>query len=198
MTPRERRHERTKEAILQAAARIIAEKGAGNLSMRALAKRIDYSPAGLYEYFGSKEEIITAVCLQGHRRLRTYLEQVDPSPSPGDYLLALGLAYVDFALQNPDHYLLMFTFQAEQADPTDLMQETSAYPLLLQAVENGIATGEFQARDGFGVAEMAYAAWSLVHGIAMLRLTYWREAALDFGRVDREALLNFSRGLQVR
>ena len=55
LTPRQRRHLRTKDAILDAARQIIATEGAEKLSMRAIAKRIDYSPAGLYEYFGSKD-----------------------------------------------------------------------------------------------------------------------------------------------
>ena len=59
--PRTKRHLRTKQAILDAARQIIAEEGPAALSMRALADRIDYSAAGLYEYFGSKEEIIAAV-----------------------------------------------------------------------------------------------------------------------------------------
>ncbi|NJN55580.1 MAG: helix-turn-helix transcriptional regulator, partial [Anaerolineae bacterium] len=56
LTPRERRHLRTKDAILDAARLIIKEQGADALSIRAIAEQIDYSPAGLYEYFGSKEE----------------------------------------------------------------------------------------------------------------------------------------------
>jgi AcrR family transcriptional regulator len=52
LTPRQRRHLRTKDAILDAARQIIAEEGADNLSMRGIAERIDYSAAGLYEYFG--------------------------------------------------------------------------------------------------------------------------------------------------
>ena len=49
---------RTQQAILDAARAIIHEQGPDKLSMRAIADRIDYSPAGLYEYYGSKEEII--------------------------------------------------------------------------------------------------------------------------------------------
>ena len=108
-SPRERRHEKTRQAILDAARKIIATEGTEALSMRAIAQRIDYSPAGLYEYFDSKEEIIGAVCAQGHRRLTEYMQRADPDLPPGELLLQLGLAYVDFAVRNPDFFLLMFT-----------------------------------------------------------------------------------------
>lgn len=44
--------------------------------------------------------------------------------------------------------------------------------------------------------EMAYSAWSLVHGIAMLRLTYLNDMPLDFSTSDREALQTLIGGLQ--
>jgi ACR3 family arsenite transporter len=53
-SPRIRRHQRTQQAILDAARAIISREGVGELSMRAIAERIDYSPAGLYEYFDGK------------------------------------------------------------------------------------------------------------------------------------------------
>ena len=50
---RRKRHIRTKQAILDAALEIISEDGPNALSMRNLADRIDYSAAGIYEYFAS-------------------------------------------------------------------------------------------------------------------------------------------------
>ena len=69
LSPRAKRHQRTRDAILEAARHIVHEDGIGGLSMREIARRIEYSPAGLYEYFGSKEEIIDAICEEGFRRL---------------------------------------------------------------------------------------------------------------------------------
>jgi AcrR family transcriptional regulator len=48
---------------------IIREEGPDALSMRNLAERIDYSAAGIYEYFSSKEEIIAAACELGQGTL---------------------------------------------------------------------------------------------------------------------------------
>ncbi|MCA9991462.1 MAG: TetR/AcrR family transcriptional regulator [Ardenticatenaceae bacterium] len=195
-TPRERRQARTREAILTAARQIVAQKGVAGLSMRAIARRIDYSPAGLYEYFDSKEAIIEAVCLEGHWQLMQAMRQVDENLPPAGRLLGLGLAYIAFAIHNPEAYLLMFTNPPSPANVLALMSESSSYPLLLATIEAGVAGGVFRPRPGYGVNEMAYSAWSLVHGIAMLRLTYLNDMPLDFSTSDREALQTLIGGLQ--
>ncbi len=106
---RTRRRTRTRQAILKAASEIVRQQGPDALSMRALAERIDYSAAGIYEYFASKEEIINAVCAEGFDRLAGYMRQSDPALPVADYLLAIGLAYIRFALENPDYFVLMFS-----------------------------------------------------------------------------------------
>lgn len=203
-TKRTRRHLRTRLAILDAARVIIAEEGPGALSMRALADRIDYSAAGLYEYFASKEEIIAAVCAEGQQHLYAAMHAVDPDLPPVEHLHEIGLAYIRFALEHPDYFLLMFT-TAPPPDMADapvaalgnaLHGEGSAYGLLVQVIQRGIATGAFPVRPGFALDEMAYAAWTLVHGIAMLRTTAMRHYPFDLTAADEQVLRNFMRGLQ--
>lgn len=204
LSPRQRRHQRTYDAILEAARDIIHERGVDALSIRSIAERIDYSPAGLYEYFGSKEEIIAAVCMQGHRRLKQYLESVDSSLPMPEYLTELGMAYVRFALQNRQYFLLMFTsiFQTDQSQPErvqtmeGMMGEHSSFPILLNAIRRGIEEGLFVPRPGFDLMEMAFATWSLVHGAAMLRTTMLHNVPLDWEHATREALHSQALGLQ--
>jgi len=204
-TPRTKRHLRTRQAILDAARQIIAAEGPEALSMRALAERIDYSPAGLYEYFASKEEIVGAVCEQGQGYLYEAMSEVSPDLTPAEYLYLIGIAYIQFALEHPDYFLLMFTVAppAEMAGMTEeqvreiMHQEGSAYGILLRAIQRGIQSGDFRTRPGFGLDEMAYAAWTLVHGIAMLRTTALRHFPADLSASDRQTLLNFMRGLQA-
>lgn len=204
LSPREKRQQRTHQAILDAARQIINEKGIDGLSMRAIAERIDYSPAGLYEYFGSKEEIIAAICWQGHRRLKAYMEQVDKTLPYADYFLGIGLAYIHFAVQNPDFFLLMFTTLSvnptsvemlERDEDAEMMSEDSSFVILINAIQRGVAEGHLHPRPGFGVFEMAFAAWSQVHGIAMLRITHLRTFVADFDQVVRETLVTFGKGL---
>jgi AcrR family transcriptional regulator len=172
--------------------------------MRAIAERIDYSPAGLYEYFGSKEEIIGAVCREGHRTLRRYMAQVDQALPPDQYMVELGMAYVDFAIHNPEYYLLIFTtmtsgpnsYRQTVALPSaEMMSEDSSFPLLLAGVERAVQAGTTHFLPGLGLLETAYAFWSIAHGAAMLRVTHLRHSQMDFDRTDRLMFAAFVRGL---
>jgi AcrR family transcriptional regulator len=207
LSPREKRQQRTHQAILDAARQLINEKGIDGLSIRAIAERIDYSPAGLYEYFGSKEEIILALCQQGNRRLAAYLAAVDKKLPFLDYLLEIGLAYLDFAMQNPDFFLLMFTtmpistgsvVSIEEWMESGAMSEGSSFVILVEAMERGVREGVLRIRPGMGALEMAFAAWSTVHGIAMLRVTALRSLEADFATIARETLTAFGKGLALR
>jgi len=197
MTPREKRHYKTKENILQAARDIIAEKGVDGLSLRELARRIDYSPAGLYEYFSSKEDIVAAVRAEGLGLLRDYLKQVPATLPPAERLLEMGLAYLTFARQYPEHFRLIFINLT--ASPTALLttgEADSPYHILLQTVQTAIEAGEFKAQEGFAVEEIAFSLWSLVHGMALLEQTYLRDTESDFTLLNRQALRVFAMGLK--
>ena len=197
--PRARRFLRTKQTILDAALEIVRTEGPAGLSMRALAERSDYSAAGIYEYFSNKDEIIQAVCEQGHERLASHMRQADPGLPILGYLLGIGLGYIRFALENPDHFLLMFTTAPPAATGKDmsaeLLKDDTSFGILLGAIRRGIEEGVFKSRPGFGLMEMAYTAWVTVHGMAMLRLTSLRGYPMDFEAADQAGLVNFARGL---
>src|SRR6476660_7516476 len=103
-TPRARRKERARQAILQAALELILEKGPDNLSLREVARRSDYSPAGLYEHFKSRDEIVEAVAAEGLSRLHAHLGAVPQDLPSRRRLVELAMTYVDFARQNPEHF----------------------------------------------------------------------------------------------
>lgn len=198
---RSRRQERTRRSILDSALAIVAESGPDALSMRAIADRIDYSAAGLYEYFGSKEEILNAVREEGMARLGATMGAVDPSLPALDYLREIGLAYIRFALANRDHFLLAFT-QAPAPVPAAAPRKPadtgdSPFRFVMQGVERALAEGILQARPGMGVLEQAYAAWGLVHGLAMLRMTSLYGAPLELDEADRAALAALLRGFSA-
>ena len=196
LTPRERRQQRTYDAILDAARTIITEKGINALSIRAIAAAIDYSPAGLYEYFGSKEEILGALIEQGFQLFTDTLERVDTTLPPEAYMIELGMAYVKFAVQNPDFFLLMFTTYPLQPEfaldkdctPKDQIVDQPSFGVLYKGVQRCIDEGVFIPSPSIGTFEMAYAAWTNVHGIAMLRITTLKVFPLDYEQVDRMAI----------
>ena|SRR5256712_2731842 len=168
---RERRQARTREAIIQAAEEIIEARGPDALSMRDVAELIDYSASNLYEYFANKEELLTAVANEALMRLGTHVRHSSTGLAPRERLLAYGRSYLEFARTHSELYLLTFGRKLAGCIQTDMEKVPSSYNLLLQLIKEGIEARAFVPCPDFGLQEMAFGCWSLVHGIAMLRLT---------------------------
>jgi AcrR family transcriptional regulator len=198
-TPRERRSERTRQTILQAALELVMEKGLNKLSLREIARRADYSPAGLYEYFGSKDEIVEALVCDASDHFFAHLNRVSKSLPVEEYLVELGMAYIEFAHVNPDHFMLMFShYQALPVVDLDEFApggDSNAYGLLMEGVQRALDAGLFKPRPRYDKVGMTYSLWSLVHGLATLQATYLRQFKWDFATADRHAIQTFIDGL---
>lgn len=188
-SPRTRRHQRTQQAILDAARAIIRSEGVVGLSMRAIAERIDYSPAGLYEYFDGKDEIIAAVCDAAFDQLTQALRATDPSLPPRAFLRECGVNYVRFALENTDAFLLMFTnapLAAPPDSPTEAMlRHSPAFMVLYDAVQRCVEAGVFTPQPDYDTLAMAMTCWQMVHGMAMLAVTILRTQPPDLDALRR-------------
>ena len=109
----------TRETLLDAALRLLEERGPGALRIRDLAAAAEQSTMGVYTHFGSKQGLLEQLYLEGFRRLEDRLESV---PSDGDgrhELRAFALAYRAFALDNEALYGLMFERAAPDFVPSD-------------------------------------------------------------------------------
>lgn len=198
LPPRARRHERTKDAILNAARKMIREGGVDSISMRKIAQEIDYSAAGLYEYFGSKEEIIGTLCQMAGDRLENYMKAVDPALPLNERLVELGLAYVRFAVQNREEFLVLFTYMPipPELNPDTPPTPAGAFLVLMQAIQEAMDTG-YMVNTEMDAFSASYAAWAIVHGMAMLQLTALQNTPFDFETVNRWALQRFTEGLRA-
>ena len=193
---RQQRHADMKAAILQAARAAILEHGPARFSLRDVARRSGYSPAGLYEYFSGKEDLVRAVADESLAQLHAYLSRAAGDLPAGQRLVELGLAYVRFARDDPQHFMLIFTRLPSrrttlQAPPAG----SSPYQLLLRAAQDGIDTGAFVTRPGLGAKQIAYGIWALAHGMAMLQQTHLQQFQADFVTHDRRVLERFVAGL---
>ena len=65
----ERDREAVRRAILDAARELFVTEGFRNVSIRKIAERIEYSPAAIYGYFPSKDDIFFALAEEGFRLL---------------------------------------------------------------------------------------------------------------------------------
>jgi AcrR family transcriptional regulator len=187
--PRERRYQRTRRAILDAARALIVERGIAGVTLREIARRVDYSPAGIYEYFGSLGEIVVALSEEGFALFGTYLARVPTALPPAERLVELGLAYLAFAQQHPEEFQLIFTnFTSRLLTLEELRERSPTFGMLVRAVADGIDAGVFKSREGYGLDEMAYHCWATVHGLAMLRVNHLRNAKQDLDAIERRIL----------
>ena len=191
------RQKATRDTILRAARRLITTHGVEGFSLRELARQVDFSPASLYEYFDGKDDIIAAVASESNRRFRTFLSQLPADLPPAERVVQLGLAYIEFARNNPEHFMLIFSgLPASRTTLDEQVGQGSSYRLLLDALAAGIERGVFAARPGYGLEQMAYGCWSLVHGMATLQHTHLRHFESDFVESDRLTLETFVAGLR--
>ena len=195
---RERRQARTREAIIQAAEEIIETRGPDALNMRDVAELINYSASNLYEYFASKDELLAAVANEALTRLAMQIRQSATTLSPRERLMAYGRSYLEFARTHAQLYLLTFGRKLAHSVLTDPQQAPSSYSFLLQIVKEGIEAGAFAPRPDFGLHEMAFGCWSLVHGIAMLRLTMQDVTWETVSATDQQILECFVDGMSQR
>jgi AcrR family transcriptional regulator len=105
----ERDRQRTQKAILDAARDLFLAEGYQNISMRKIADRIDYSPAAIYSYFASKDDLFFALAAEGFQILaRGVLGAIRDVADPFQRL-RLGLwAFYQFAKTHPEYFALMF------------------------------------------------------------------------------------------
>jgi len=203
-TPRERRRERTKQVILQAAESLLAEGGLQNTTLANIAHRAEYSKPAIYEYFGSLEEILIELSNNGFIRLGECLKAVDASLPPDERLLAAGSVYLQFAAENPELYQLMFTHiiftnSSLDRDWDEIQKKTQvAYYAAAEIIHDGIEQGIFKTREGFDSGVMLYVIWVALHGMASLKRELVREVELDVDQhqgVLFQLLLNNLKGI---
>ncbi len=105
---KEREREEKRQFILQAAREIMISEGVKQVSIRKIARKMEYSPAIIYHYFRDKDDIINQIMKQGYQEM---IKSLDASNSPEDEpLLQLkeGLrTYIASALNNPEEYKYM-------------------------------------------------------------------------------------------
>ena len=189
-TAKQLRHRRTRKRILEAARALLKENGHAQLSLRAIAKRVDYSPASLYEYFRGKDSILDALCQETEEDIKEAMVEAKHSNTLDHPLIAMSLSYIEFALNNADDFLLLF-----QRPVTD-SHEMLVLDLLREEIRNCMDIGEFLSGYHFEEDEMTHLLWSTVHGMAMLALQrdQYSDPALLFSH--REALQRILSGLR--
>jgi AcrR family transcriptional regulator len=199
---RERDRQEMRDTILRAAIKLFSEESFEKVTMRRIAEAIDYTPGTLYWYFKDKDEIVFALHQRGFEMLFARQQPTMAIADPVERLRKLAEVYLDFALENPQYYDLMFinsaTGRCIERDEGSWKAGEAAFGVLRETVRQVIEAGRMRGTTDPDVA--AYACWAAVHGIASLlirnrcgmlpeedRSRILREAAMLYTQLTRPA-----------
>ena len=151
-------------ALVDAARRILEAEGPTALSLRAVAREAGVSPAAPYHHFKDKTELLEAVAHEGWEALsQAIVDARKSAPTPPEALNSIGVAYVNFARDNPALYRLMYdTSRDRTAMPEHAKQEDSGY----FQVQEAIVEAGADPTDDLELQLGTIAAWCAVHGLA--------------------------------
>lgn len=151
-------HGNLHQALLEAAAALVAERGPEGFSLLDAARACGVSASAPYKHFADKAALLAELARQGGQKLgeRLGAAWAGGQPAPAQAFMRMGHAYLAFAREEPGHYLAMFRPGASPATPPD--PATSPMGQALAAF--GIGQGK--------AGELALQIWALSHGLASL------------------------------
>jgi AcrR family transcriptional regulator len=159
--PRPYHHGNLRAALLDAAEAVLAERGAGLLTLRDVARAAGVSHAAPYHHFASLDALLAAVAQRGFEALGIAMADAVAVSGTRERMLRVTQAYVAFARSNPERFRLMFG---------PLLAAEDEHPALKAAARQafGIVLAAAVAHDPRHGADLAVAGWSLAHGLSHL------------------------------
>ncbi len=162
-------HGNLREALVEAALMLIAEKGPAGFTIAEAARLAGVSPGAPYRHFRDAEALLAEVALRGFERFAAALAAAwnGGLPAPLRAFEALGRAYLAFARDEPAYYAAMFeTRIAFEGHPGLLAAGDRAFAILREAAER--LTADLPAGRRPPSLMVALHIWALSHGIASL------------------------------
>ncbi len=146
--------------------------------MRAVAKQVGVSATALYRHFDDKEALIRAIVADGRDRFAARVFGALSGQDPRDRLRRTGLAYLGFALDEPEHFRVFFLSGAVGTAPVEPSgglpgRAPPTRQFLLDRLYECSAAGLLTEPDA--IESIALFLWAEVHGLAVM----WVAGGLD-------------------
>jgi AcrR family transcriptional regulator len=161
-------HGNLRAALVKATLRAIAEDGPDGFTLRDVARRAGVSPAAPYRHFRDKDELLAAVAGECAERLGATIDRAvaEASHDPLDRFRHVGIAYVMFAYEHPEHFrALAVPNVAAKMTPEQRSAVATWNDEQRQALARAQEAGTIAA---IPLDELMLAANALVHGLAHL------------------------------
>jgi len=162
-----------RKAILDASMKLFVEQGFENVSIRKIADLIEYSPTTVYLYFKDKNEILFNLHEMGFQKMAEYMADLWSIKNPLVRLHKMGEYYIQFGLENPAFYDLMFILKApmEALQGMDANCEwrsgDQAMGKLKETIQECMDKMLIEKGDADAIS---MAIWSMVHGMVSLAI----------------------------
>jgi AcrR family transcriptional regulator len=157
-----------RDAILAAALNLFSDEGYDNVTMRKIAEEIEYSVGTIYLYFKDRDEIFFELHKMGFEEFYKRQLAIQYVKDPLQRLTDHGLAYIQFAVDQPQYYDLMFISRIPAKTikkQHDWKSGHRTYDLLKLNISHAKDAGYFKNVD---LEVAAFSLWSFVHGISSL------------------------------
>src|SRR4051794_40506604 len=177
----------TRETLLDAALRLLVERGPGALRIRDVAAAAEQSTMGVYTHFGSKQGLLEQLYLHGFKRLEERLNGVPSDGHGEEELLDFALAYRRFALDNEALYGLMFERAAPDFVPSDAsrMAGLTTFEMLAARIADLRPAVTDPAPD-------AHLVWATMHGLVSIELMHRRWGGPLVAHLQGDAQENYA------
>ena len=178
-------HGDLKNALIKAGVEILANDGVSGLSLRKVALKAGVSHAAPYSHFADKQALIAAISTEGFRQLYKRMSAVaeEFKIQPEKQLVEVAWAYVQFAMDDPDRFKVMFSGVLEkEKEYTEFVAESQRnFQLVKMIVEANQASGILRSGD----SELtALSAWGIIHGFVMLLM----EGQIPHSTLEKKSL----------
>lgn len=188
---RARKHAAIEQLILATAEELLQVSGSGAVSVRAVAERIEYSPAAIYSYFSSKQDLLAALAARGFRRLNRALTRSSTlsHASPSLRLREFYWRYYEFSKSDAASYDLMFidlSYEPGRWQRQALACLGEAMAEADRLIAECLANGEFMS--DMPPRALRVTLWSAIHGAAVIRLRKRLPADIDPDRFAADTL----------
>lgn len=195
---RDRERQAVTDSILDAARELFLAEGYQSVSIRKIAERIEYSPAAIYSYYPSKDDIFLALAKEGFHRLDAKVQAAAGSGNPLEDVRACWWAFYEFSKEQPEYFLLMFVDRSvpritEQWDGFEFLQQ-----MLTKAVagiQAAIDAGAFPATLSANAA--MHMLWAGLVGPAVVGIRHRLASGEDYDALARDVLNATIAGLQA-
>ncbi|BBX13281.1 TetR/AcrR family transcriptional regulator [Mycobacterium novum] len=155
-------------ALIDAGLQLTRTGGPEALTVREATRRAGVSPNAAYRHFADRDALLAAVAMAIHdkmaaRMLKPVNRRGSAQTRARDQLRAVGLGYIEFALNEPGWFAVAFF----GADPVGDDRVPPPFRALVDGLDAMVEAGVLQANRRAGAE---WPCWSAVHGFAELAL----------------------------